>query len=257
MPAGATLSRIARATVTVVVPSYNQGDFLERALRSIDDQGVTTEVFLMDGGSTDSTTGVIERWQHRLSAWRSYPDDGQAAAINEGVARGSAPFVCWLNSDDWLLPQGLTQLVQLLSRWPRAAMAFGRTLDYAENTGRMKPALVVPFYRWIMARVCTISQPGTLIRRSAWEAVGGLDSDLSMAMDYDLWWRLYLRFGKPLFLNEYVAVNRDHWNTKTNTRRSTHYREAMMVVRRHYGTVPFKWWLAQPYAVWLRSRLRR
>jgi hypothetical protein len=83
--------------------------------------------------------------------------------------------------------------------------------------------------------------------------VGGVDESLHLAMDYDLWWRLYRRFGDPVFVDAFVAVNRAHRDTKTGTRRSDHYREAMDVVRRHYGRVPLKWWLAQPYAVWYRS----
>ena len=74
-----------------------------------------------------------------------------------------------------------------------------------------------------------------------------------MAMDYDLWWRLFRRFGAPAFVNEWLAVNRIHPHTKTNSARALHYREAIRVVRQHYGSVPLKWWLAQPYAVWMRS----
>ena len=54
-------------------------------------------------------------------------------------------------------------------------------------------------------------------------------------------------------VDEYVAVNRVHADTKTNTQRARHYREAISVVRRHHGSVPLKWWLAQPYAVWFKS----
>jgi hypothetical protein len=104
-----------------------------------------------------------------------------------------------------------------------------------------------------MAQLNIVSQPGTLMRRTAWEAVGGLDESLRMAMDYDLWWRLYRRFGAPLFVDAFVAVNRELGATKTNTQRSLHYREAMGIVKKHYGRVPLKWWLAQPYAVWYRS----
>ena len=78
-----------------------------------------------------------------------------------------------------------------------------------------------------------------------------------MALDYDLWWRLFRRFGNPVFVDDYVAVNREHAATKTGTRRRQHYREAMDVVRRHHGSVPLKWWLAQPYAVWYRSIVGR
>ena len=95
--------------------------------------------------------------------------------------------------------------------------------------------------------------PGTLVRRSAWEAVGGLDDSLRMAIDYDLWWRLYKNFAPLEFVDEFIALNRDHADTKTNTQRRLHYREAMAIVRKYHGRVPLKWWMAQPYAVWLKA----
>lgn len=108
-----------------------------------------------------------------------------------------------------------------------------------------------------MANFCIVSQPGTLIRRAAWDAVGGVDGSMHMAMDYDLWWRLYKQAGPLQFVDDFVAVNRDHDNTKTNSLRRRHYQEAMAVVRKHHGRVPLKWWLAQPYAVWFRAAVNQ
>lgn len=243
--------------VTVAVPSFNQGRFLAEALDSILSQQVPVEVYVMDAGSTDETREVLARYEARLAGWRSARDAGQAAAVNEGIARGSAPYVCWLNSDDAFLPGGLAKLVAALERDRAAPMAYGRVLDQREPGGRRRPNLEVrPFNEWLMARMNLVSQPGTLVRRSAWSEAGGLDAALRMAMDYDLWWRLYRRRGvPPLFVDELVAVNRIHAATKTNTRRREHYLEAISVVRRHYGRVPWKWYLAWPYAVWWRSRV--
>ena len=240
--------------VTVVVPSFNQGQFLDDALRSVFAQDVPLEVFVMDGGSTDNSIDVIMKWAPRLSGWVSAPDGGQAAAINAGMAQGTAPYVCWLNSDDWLLPGGLRHLIGALDAAPHTPMVYGRTMDFLTNKDKMCRALVLPFSEWLMARVCVISQPGTLMRRSCWDTVAGVDASLHMAMDYDLWWRVYKACGKPTMVRDVVAVNRVHDATKTNTQRHRHYEEAVSVVRRHYGKVPWKWWLAQPYAVWWRSR---
>ena len=84
--------------VTIAVPSFNQGKFLDDALASIFRQDVLAEVFVLDGGSSDNSIEVIRKWEHRLGGWRSHVDDGQAAAINEGIAQGHARYVCWLNS---------------------------------------------------------------------------------------------------------------------------------------------------------------
>jgi len=239
--------------VTIAVPSYNQGRFLDDALTSIFEQNVPVEVFVLDGGSSDNSVDIIRKWEHKLSGWRSHPDDGQAAAINEGVAQGAAPYVCWLNSDDWFLPGGLAKLLGELQQYPDSPAVYGRAWNVVQKSGKQYPVWVEPFDERRMALRCIISQPATLIRRSAWETIGGVDAQLHMAMDYDLWWRLYKSFGALHFVDDFVAVNREHEETKTKTQRRLHYKEAMKVVRKHYGSVPLKWWLAQPYSVWFKS----
>jgi glycosyltransferase involved in cell wall biosynthesis len=247
---------MAEPLVTVAVPSFNQGRFLDDALASIFQQDLSVEVFVLDGGSTDNSVEIIRKWEHRLAGWRSHADDGQAAAINEGIAQGRAPYVCWLNSDDWFLPGAFAKLISKLERCPDAPAVYGRSWNVVEKSGRRYPVWVEVFNERRLALRCIISQPATLIRRSAWEIVGGADAKLHMAMDYDLWWRLFKSLGPLHFIDDFLAVNRVHAETKTKTQRRRHYQEAMQVVRKHYGKVPLKWWLTQPYAVWFKSIVR-
>lgn len=242
--------------VTVAVPSFNQGQYLDTALASIFAQEIPVEVYVVDGGSNDESLKIIMKWESRLAGWRSHVDNGQSAAINEGIKNGSAPYVCWLNSDDWFLAGGMVQLLRELKRHQEAPAVYGRCWNVVEKTGRRYPVWVEPFSERRMAFRCIVSQPATLIRRSAWEAIGGVNERLHMTMDYDLWWRLFRLMGPMHFVNEYVAANRIHADTKTNTQRRRHYSEAIEVVRSHYGSVPLKWWLLQPYAVWFKSKVR-
>ena len=248
-----TSSELNVPLATIAVPSFNQGLFLDQALASIFSQGVPVEVFVLDGGSTDQSLDVISRWKDHLAGYRSHRDEGQAAAINEGIRNGRAKYVCWLNSDDWFLPGALSRLVEMADRSPQAPMVYGRCWNHIESKGTKKAVWVEPFSERRLAQRCIIAQPATLIRRTAWEEVGGVDPTLHMTMDYDLWWRLYKTGGAPHFVSDYVAVNRVHEGTKTRNNRRLHYKEAISLVRRHHGTVPLKWWLAQPYAVWLKS----
>ena len=239
--------------VTLAVPSFNQGRYLGQALESIFSQDVPVEVYVADGGSSDESREVIARYADRLLGWRSHKDRGQAAAINEGVGAGTAPYVAWLNSDDWLAPGGLRRLVDALEADRAAPFTYGRVWNAYEGSARRNAVFVRPWSEWLMAQLCIVSQPGTLMRRSVWEALGGVDESLHLAMDYDLWWRAYRQGGRPHFVDAFVAVNRVHGETKTSTLRARHYSEAIAVVKRHYGRVPLKWYLAQPYAVWYRT----
>lgn len=246
----------AAPLVTVAVPSREQARFLGEALESVLTQDVATEVFVADAGSRDGSVELIRAHEHRLAGWRSHTDAGQAAAINECIARGSAPFVCWLNSDDLLLPGALAQLSGALVSSPDVSAVYARAWTQRPS-GKRRPVWVEPFDERRLALRCIVCQPATLIRRSAWEAIGGLDERLHMAMDYDLWWRLHRSAGPLRFVDAFVAVNREHADTKTRLNRALHYREAMQTVRKYRGEVPLKWWLYQPWAVWGRAALAR
>lgn len=248
---------MAAPLITIIVPSLNQGRYLNDALESIFQQDVPVEVFVMDGGSTDDSIKIIHKWSSRLSGWKSSVDKGQAAAINEGVALGSAPYVCWLNSDDFFLPGGLRKLYVEISRLPMVSAVYGRAWNQSKPSGKLRPVWVEPFSLSGLARRCIISQPATLIRRTAWNKVGGLDDRLHMAMDYDLWWRLLKEAGPLSYLEEFIAINSIHPATKTNTKRLLHYQEAMRIVKKHYGSVPLKWWVYMPYSVGFRALINK
>jgi hypothetical protein len=248
---------MADAAVTVAVPNLNHGRYLNAALESIFSQGVSVEVVVLDGGSEDESVRIIERWKERLLGWQIGPDGGQASAVNQGIAMGSAPYVCWLNSDDVFLPGGLRLLLDALSESLEPPVAYGRCWTLNENGRRILPYVTAPFRPWLLKNYCFIAQPASLIRRTAWEILGGLDGRLRMTMDYDLWWRLYRRFGPFLYIRHFAAGSRMHRDTKTSRNRPEHYDEAMRILRRHTGGVPMKWRLAYPLMVNLRSAIRK
>lgn len=241
------------ADITVVIPSFNQAPFLRQAIDSVLCQSEQIELVVMDGGSTDGSAEIVKSYDKELHFWRSGPDDGQASAINAGVEKGLAPYVCWLNSDDFYYPDTLSSLRQHLERHTAAPMVYGRTWNVNIDGRKANPYPTWEFSPRLFANYCLISQPATLIRRQAWESVQGLDVFLELAFDYDLWWRLYLGYGAPAFLKKYVAANRMHGGTKTHNNLDKHYDESIEVVRRHYGDVPVKWFLSR----YLMRGLRR
>jgi glycosyltransferase involved in cell wall biosynthesis len=233
--------------VTIAVPSYNQGGFLNDTLESIFKADVPVEVFVMDAGSTDHSVEVIEKWAPKLSGWRSHTDSGQAAAINEGISQGSAPYVCWLNSDDFFYPGGLKSLLSSLVSDPGKAYTYGKCWTVNVSGKKLAPYLTMGFSPRIFANFCFIAQPATLMTRVAWEQAGGLRETMQMAFDYDLWWRLHNTNGAPLYCREFVAATRKHGDTKTANGLDLHYEESMALVKEHWGRIPVKWRIALPF----------
>jgi GT2 family glycosyltransferase len=229
---------------------------VERALASVFEQAPACRVAFMDGGSRDDTLVAVTRWRSQIAEFRSGPDGGQAAAINEGLASAETDFVAWLNADDVYRSGGLGALISALDANPSASFAYGDAdlIDWGGNT--VARYRVSDWSRDRFARRCFVAQPATLIRRSAWLAVGGLDASLHMALDYDLWWRL-AALNDPVYVHRTVAATRIHPETKTMSRPIAHYREAMSVVRRHYGKTPLWWWLKMPWSVGARALLGR
>ena len=239
--------------VTVVIPSLNQAKFLPAAIESALTQSVATEIFVMDGGSTDGSLAIIEGYEDDLAGWVSAPDGGQAAAINGGIALGTAPFVCWLNSDDILLEDGLLNLHARLTKVNTAPAVYGQGLHINASGKRVGKYLTFGFSERLLASYCFICQPATLIRRSCWDEIGGLDENLELAMDYDLWWRLYRAFGPLTLTDKTCAANRKHLGTKTQNNLDQHYDESIFVVKKYYGSVPWKWHLMRPMMRGLRA----
>lgn len=227
--------------VTVVIPSLNQGTYLDAAIASVFQQDMIVDVFVLDGGSTDNSRQVIDKWQDKLTWHRSEVDSGQAAAINEGVRRSKTEYVCWLNSDDTFLPQGLARMCRFLDTHAQYPMVYGKCWTTNAANRKLTPYLTLPFSRLMFANFCFIAQPATLIRRVCWEAVGGVNEDYRLAFDYDLWWKLYSRFGKPGYLREFVATTRTHAETKTANNTRLHYAESARIVQHYLGRVPLKW----------------
>ncbi len=159
--------------VAIAVPSLDQGRFLGQALDSVFAQtGVDVGVAVLDAGSRDDSRAVIRRYESRLTYWRSSPDAGQAAAINEGIAQlAGTRHVTWLNADDVLLPGALARMAAYLDAHPDCVAVFGEAhiIDAVGLAIGRFPTR--PFSRGALARTSIICQPASLISRRAWEAV--------------------------------------------------------------------------------------
>lgn len=176
-------------TISIVMPSLNQGRYIEQAIRSVLSQDYPRlELIVMDGGSVDETKAVIEKYQPRLKYWISQQDGGPAAALNSGFARASGDIMGVLNADDFYLPGCFAKLAGAFAADARADVVSGH--GYFTN-----PAgeLTLPTYsdRWHDERfrygACVLVQPATFFRRGAFERAGGFRDSGSLCWDMELW----------------------------------------------------------------------
>jgi glycosyltransferase involved in cell wall biosynthesis len=178
-------------TVTIVTPSYNQAAFLESTIRSVLAQDYPElEYMIVDGGSTDGSAEIIQRYADRLAWWVSERDAGQAEAINKGLRRANGEIVAWLNSDDIYLPGAIQQAVVAFQEHPEAGLVFG---DAITMDAQGKPLGRLSFGDWGLLDLVSfriICQPAVFMRRTVLEKSGYLESSYHYMLDHHLWIRM-------------------------------------------------------------------
>lgn len=220
-------------TISIVTPSFNQAPYLERAIRSVLDQGYPQfEYVVLDGGSTDGSAEIIERYADRLTYWRSAPDGGQAAAVNEGWARTTGEILGWINSDDYYLPDSFAFVGAFFAEHPEVDFLYG-TCRVVDSTGDERALIGERLdRRRMLLGHQPMPQQSTFLRRRLLEAVGPLDESLHYSMDYDL----YLRAcgaATPAFLDRPLAAFTIHPDAKTTAGRSRSRQETFRVALRY------------------------
>jgi glycosyltransferase involved in cell wall biosynthesis len=204
--------------VSIVTPSFNQAAFLEATIRSVLEQDYPAiEYFVMDGGSTDGSHEIIQRYANRLAGWVSEKDRGQTDAINKGFSRATGQVMAWLNSDDTYQPGTIRQAVDYLQAHAEVGMVYG-DCNFINAQGSIIgrfPAAQTDFHR-LQEGYVHIPQQSAFWRADLWRKVGPLDPTFYFAMDYDLWVRL-ARISRLVYNPVTWANFRLHGSGKTIT----------------------------------------
>jgi glycosyltransferase involved in cell wall biosynthesis len=225
-----------RPKLTIVTPSLNQAAFLERTIRSVLDQGYEQlEYLVVDGGSTDGSVEIIERYADRLAWWVSEPDEGQTDAINKGLARATGEIVAYINSDDYYLPEAFEEAVTALAStdalWAVGAARFVDSSDRLTEVWHPRQPSAAR-YRWILYP-WGVPQAATFWRRDAFQRHGAFRRDMHYVFDTEFGLRLLFAGERPEIIDRELAVRVVHEDAKSWNRRPFDEEERQLV--RLYG----------------------
>lgn len=231
--------------VSVIIPSYNQGNYIERTLLSLLNQNkgdFELEVIVIDGGSTDHTLEILKRYSSKIN-WVSETDKGQTNAINKGLKMMKGDIWAYLNSDDTYHKNTIKTVVNFFNKNPKCNWIYGkcRIIDEKDNTIRK----FITWYRNLMSKKFSykkllienyIPQPATFFRKEIYVKCGKFDEKLNYNMDYEYWLRIGRKY-KPTFINSYLADFRIHSTSKSGSSFEKMYKENLQIARLYTDNV--------------------
>jgi len=227
--------------ISIVTPSFWQGEFIERTLESVFEQSYSNlEYFVQDGGSGDATKEILEKYSDRLTGWESKSDNGQTHAIKLGFAKTTGEIMAWINSDDIILPGTLSYVADYFNCHPEIDVIYGNRMQIDINDKQIGQWIMPKHDNEILSWTDFIPQETLYWRRSIWERVGGkLDESFSFAMDWDFLVRLRDAGARFARLPRFMGGFRVHDKQKTSSEMGDVGLEEMNCIRmRILGRIP-------------------
>ena len=202
--------------VSIITPSYNQGNFIQRTIESVLNQSYSNiEYWVIDGGSKDNTVSILKDYENDPRFhWLSEPDKGQGDAVNKGWQLSEGDILGWLNSDDTYLEDAVKTQVEILINCQEVGLVYGDALFIDENDKTIGNYHTRPFNRKRFLHVSSIPQPTAFFHRNLLKKVGLLNTNLHYALDYEFFLRL-MWHTTFLYTGKQVATYRLHPASKT------------------------------------------
>ncbi len=205
--------------ISIVTPSYNQGEYIEETILSIINQNYPNlEYIIIDGGSTDGTVDIIRKYEKHISYWVSEPDNGQSHAINKGLSKATGQVFNWLNSDDLLAENSLKTIGENFLN-SNIGILCGYCRIFEDKTNKevyhYRMGIKKTFEETILEH--QVNQPATFYNLNVIKQLGAINEEYTYVMDLELWFRYLLRFGLTSIklIDDTLAHFRVHAQSKT------------------------------------------
>jgi len=242
---------IKSSEISIVTPSYNQGRFIANAIDSVLSQvnlDLNLQYVVMDKVSSDQTLEVLKKYQGRddLTVVIS-EDEGQADAVNKGFKYTSGDILGWLNSDDILLPGSLAAVCKTFED-ETIDVVYGDAYFIDKNLRILGKYPTSKIDQSLFHSTCILSQPSVFFRRSLFEKVGGLNTNLHYCLDYNLWIRFYKSGASFKYIRKTLSATRIHRNTKTAQGGDKFVNELIDMLKEELGCLPVVWSIYADYS---------
>ena len=226
---------MSTCTVSIIIPSYNKGKFLEETLLSIFEQDYEhIEIVIVDAESSDNTDAIINKYRDRIDVYVREPDDGQSDAINKGAKLASGDVIGWLNADDLLYPNAITAIADTFLSNPKVGVVYGGGAK-VDLTGQViKDIPYRPFDVSLLRKIFFILQPSMYFKKEVFCEVGGLNVDTHLAMDWELVLKM-LPMTEFESIPDKIAKLRMYDGTKTSGGGWNTYREIAKIGKEQNG----------------------
>ncbi|MFA5158284.1 MAG: glycosyltransferase family 2 protein [Patescibacteria group bacterium] len=233
--------------LTIVTPSFNQGEFISDTYDSILKQKVTApiEYIVNDGGSTDDTVKISKEYAKKFARkgidfkFTSQKDKGQSDAINKGWKKAQGEIITYLNSDDYYEPDTLQKIIDFFDKNKKYKWAYGGW-NFVTRSGKSYKKVLPPKYdKRKLLDWCNISQPSTFFKRELLEEFGYLNVDMHLTMDYDLWLRFATKC-QPGVMNFVISNMRYYADAKSGSRTKEHLKASFALSKSYSRPFSFQ-----------------
>ena len=225
--------------ISIVTPSYNQAEFLEKTILSVLNQNYPNlEFIIIDGGSTDGSVNTIKRYEKYVDYWVSEKDNGQTQAINKGLKRATGEWIGWQNSDDIYLPGAFHEFIRYASKFTTKKIFYSNRMHIDKDDSITNFSIYLPpvaFYARYRGMI--LANQSCFFRREIISRIGLMDENLKYAMDRDYFLRALVILGKKHFqlIDSAWGAARQHGATKSAGNSIFRWKKEHAIIRKKYG----------------------